>query len=153
MKVHDERIPTERFERFLNSMPQVSVELVISFDRGILLLRRRNEPAKGEWFWPGTRLYKGEAFDQAAKRLAREELGIEVQLRGMLGVYNHFWNTGDLPNVETTHTVNVVYRAHSKSDAEDITLDSQHDDYRFITEIDSALHKYVIRYLDEGDFF
>ncbi|WP_101297061.1 NUDIX domain-containing protein [Halegenticoccus soli] len=153
MKVHDESVPMEQFERFLNSMPQVSVELVISFDQGILLLRRRNEPAKGEWFWPGTRLYKGETFDQAAKRLAREELSIAIRLGEMLGVYNHFWDTGNLPNVETTHTVNIVYHAHAESNAEDIVLDGQHDDYRLITELDPTLHEYVIRYLEDGDFF
>jgi len=63
-----------------------------------LLTRRQNEPAKGEWFWPGSRLYKGERLDDAAVRVAGEELGLDTVDIKRLGVSEHFWeSTGSKP--------------------------------------------------------
>lgn len=150
MDIHDERIPDESFAAFLDTMPQVSVEIVLEHDGSVLLVRRTNDPAKGEWFWPGTRLYKGETFEHAVRRLAREELGIEVTIRSRVGVYNHFWETANLPNVETTHTVNVVYHVRLANDLNELVLDGQHDEFRFVDRIEPDLHEYVKRYLDDS---
>lgn len=151
MKVHDSRIPEDLFAAFLERLPQVSVELFLETNRGVLLLRRTNEPAAGEWFWPGTRLFKGETIEAAAERLAREELGVAVDLESQLGTYAHFWDTGAFEGVGTTHTVNVVYRATTGS-PEDIVLDDQHDDLRFVEEPDESLHEYVNEYLRDAGY-
>ena len=73
MGLHDDFLPEETFSTCLNNMPQPCVELVVEYDGGILLTRRRNEPANGEWFWPRSRLYKGERLDDAAVRVAHEQ--------------------------------------------------------------------------------
>lgn len=151
MKVYDSRIPDDLFAAFLERLPQVSVELFVETDRGLLLLRRTNEPAAGEWFWPGTRLFKGETFETAAERLAREELGIEVNLGPLLGTYSHFWDNGRFDGVETTHTVNVVYRATTAT-PEDVVLDDQHDAIRFVEQPDESLHDYVNEYLRDAGY-
>lgn len=156
MQVDAERIPDDLFAQFLDRMPQVSVELVLEHEGRVLLLERCNEPAKGEWFWPGTRLYKGEEFERAVRRLAREELGLAVDIERRLGVYSHFWEVGAFPGVETTHTVNVVYLAHPRGDAGEfsLTLDEQHGDVRWIDAVDDGLHEYVVRYLeDDSEIF
>jgi hypothetical protein len=62
MKIHDEFLPEETFATCLNHMPQPCVDPVVEYAGGILLTRRQNEPAKGEWFWPG--LYRGEPLDR-----------------------------------------------------------------------------------------
>lgn len=151
MKVQDSCIPDDLFAAFLERLPQVSVELFLETDRGVLLLRRINEPAAGEWFWPGTRLFKGETFEAAAERLAREELGIEVDLESRLGSYAHFWDEGAFDGVETTHTVNVVYRGTTGT-PEDVVLDDQHDAMRFVEELDESLHDYVNEYLRDAGY-
>jgi colanic acid biosynthesis protein WcaH len=150
MDVHDDQIPDESFAAFLDTMPQVSVEIVLERDGSVLLVKRTNEPAKGEWFWPGTRLYKGESFEHAVRRLARKELGIEVTIHSQVGVCNHFWETANLPSVESTHTVNVVYHGRPAGDIGELTLDDQHDEYRFIDRIAPTLHEHVRRYLNES---
>lgn len=151
MKVHENHIPDDLFTAFLERLPQVSVELFLETDRGVLLLRRRNEPAAGEWFWPGTRLLKGETFEAAVQRLAREELGITVDLKAQLGTYEHFWDAGAFDDLETTHTVNVVYRGTTGA-PEDIILDNQHDRMRFVEEPDGSLHEYVNEYLRDAGY-
>lgn len=148
MKVHDEYIPEERFKSFLQIMPQVSVELLVERNQEVLLVKRENEPAKGEWFIPGARLYKGETFKQAVSRIARKELSIEVELIDRLGVYNHFWESGDLPDVKQTHTVNIVHHVRP-NDKNVIDLDSQHSEYRYSDGTDLDLHPYINQYLQD----
>lgn len=151
MRVHDSRIPDDLFAAFLKRLPQVSVELFLETDRGVLVLRRTNEPAAGEWFWPGTRLFKGETFETAAKRLAQEELGIEINLKSRLGTYAHFWDEGAFDGVKTTHTVNVVYQATTET-PDNIVLNNQHDAMRFVEDPDESLHDYVNKYLFDAGY-
>lgn len=151
MEVHDEFIPEAEFATVLRRVPQACVELVVEHDGGVLLCRRTNEPARGEWFWPGSRLYKGEQLTDAAHRVAREELGVEVTLEDQLGAYSHFWETSSVDGVDSRHTVNAVYLATLASDPGEITLDDQHDAYRFVTGIEPDLHEYVRRYLEDSE--
>lgn len=151
MDVHDSHIPEDTYAEFLAQMPQACVELVIEHDGAVLLCRRTNEPAKGEWFWPGTRLYKGEELEAAALRLAKRELGVTVELEELIGVYSHFWESSPFPAVETQHTVNIVYHGSLVDSPAAIRLDDQHDAFRFIESIQPDAHRYVRRYLQDSD--
>lgn len=126
------------------------MELVLEHNGKVLLAKRKNEPAKGEWFWPGSRLYKGEKPEEATRRVGREELGIEIKIVDLIGVYSHFWNNSEIENMDTLHTVNIVYHVRPREDPENIALDEQHEDYKFISEIDQSLHEYVKLYLKDG---
>ena len=57
-------------------------------DGRVWLLRRGFDPAAGLWTFPGGFVDLGESVDQAAEREAREELEIDVELTGLLGVYS-----------------------------------------------------------------
>ncbi|MEF8974011.1 MAG: NUDIX domain-containing protein [Haloarcula sp.] len=147
MELHDQHIPTETFATCLDNMPQPCVDLVVEYEGGILLTRRQNEPAKGEWFWPGSRLYKGERLDDAAVRIAREELGLRSVATERLGVSEHFWDTSSVDGVDARHTIPVVYRVVPDDGAE-ITLDAQHDAYRVVTEAPADANRYVTEYFE-----
>lgn len=152
MEVHDDWLPADVYATCQRHLPEVCVEVFLEHDGGVLLARRTNEPARGEWFWPGARLYKGERLADAARRVAREELGIDVELGGQLGVYGHFWDRSALPGVDARHTVNVVFRVRPVDEAFEICLDDQHDAYRFVTAIEPDLHEYVRRYLADAGY-
>jgi len=152
METQDGRIPEDLFEEFLSLLPQVSVELFLETERGVLLVRRMNEPAKGEWFWPGARLYKGERFTEAVGRLAQDELKLDVNISGILGTYEHFWEVGALEGVDSTHTINVVHRAKPADPISDIKLNEQHDAMNFVTEPGPQFHKYVNEYLRDAGY-
>jgi len=151
MKVYDNHIPDKLYAAFLKRLPKVSVELFLETQRGVLLLRRTNEPAAGEWFYPGTRLFKGESFQSAVERLSQEELGIDVDLGPQLGTYPHFWDTGAFDEVQTTHTVNIVYRATTATPG-DIELDDQHDAIRFVERPEESFNNYVNAYLRDAGY-
>lgn len=149
MEVNDQYVEAELFERFLEEMPQVCVELVVESDEGILLAKRVQKPAV--WFWPGGRLYKGENLEDAAHRIAREELGIAISLETQLGVHSHFWDPTEVGEGVSRHTVNIVYHVTPDSQEFQISLDEQHSEYQFINEVPSDGHQYVREYLTTHD--
>jgi ADP-ribose pyrophosphatase YjhB (NUDIX family) len=53
--------------------------VVIDGDR-VLLVRRANEPRKGEWSLPGGAVEVGETIDTAIAREVREETGLDVDV-------------------------------------------------------------------------
>lgn len=121
-------------------MPECCVEVVVEIDDGVLLARRTNEPVEGEWFWPGGRLYKGETLKSAARRIAAGELGIDVDVHELLGVYSDVWESSAVGGNPSRHTVNTVFRVSPSEHDFEITLDDQHDDYRLLTDLDGDLH-------------
>lgn len=151
MEIHDVYLPEELYTEFLANKPEATVEIVLQRRGAVLLAKREIEPAKGEWFWPGSSLYKGEPTEEAAHRVAREELGIEIELGDLLGVYSHFWDrSAQSPDV-SRHTVNVVYRAEPVEDDPRIRLDDQHSEYRWVDELEPGLHEYVRTYIEDED--
>lgn len=149
MEIHDSYVPEDRFRAFLETMPQPCVEVVLETADGILLCKRAIKPE--EWFWPGSRLYKGEQLEAAAHRVAQDELGIDIRLAEQLGVHSHFWSPEQIEEEVSRHTVNVVYLAIPASSSFEIELDDQHTAYRFVTESNPEFHEYVREYLTEYD--
>lgn len=75
-------------ERAYPPRPIVGVAAVV-FDREeILLVRRGKPPAKGRWSLPGGAVELGETLVGALKREIREELSIEVDVGGLVGVFD-----------------------------------------------------------------
>lgn len=71
-------IPSEHYDQILKIMPIPCVDLVVQDRDGlILLLKRKNEPAKGQWWFPGGRVHYMETRHDAAIRKLKEECGLE----------------------------------------------------------------------------
>lgn len=69
--------------------PKVAVGVVAEKEGRILMVRRNHEPQMGCWSFPSGFVDAGEPVEEAAVREVREETGVEVALRGLLGVYSH----------------------------------------------------------------
>ena len=54
----------------------------------VLLIRRGNEPIKGEWAFPGGFLNMDETVQECARRELEEETGLVVQDIHLVGVYS-----------------------------------------------------------------
>ena len=57
-------IPDAEWRTIVEHVPIVSVDLIVTHDDGIVLGKRTNEPAKGEWFPPGGRVRKHREFSE-----------------------------------------------------------------------------------------
>jgi 8-oxo-dGTP diphosphatase len=70
-----------------NGSPIVGVGAVIWNDcNEIVLIRRGQEPRRGEWSIPGGRLEWGESVRDALLREVREETGLTVAIAGLIDV-------------------------------------------------------------------
>ncbi|MDI6702590.1 NUDIX hydrolase [Methanothermobacter wolfeii] len=104
--------------------PLLTVDIIIRFpeDR-VVLIRRANPPYRGAWAIPGGFVEYGETVEEAARREALEETGLEVELEGILGVYS------DPSRDPRGHTVSICFTARpisgeaaADSDAEDLKI-------------------------------
>jgi len=99
--------------------PLLTVDIIIKYQDGIVLIRRKNEPYKGHYALPGGFVDVGETVETAAIREAKEETGLDITITKLVGVYS------DRERDPRGHAVSLCYLAtgHGKlcagSDAED----------------------------------
>ncbi len=67
---------------------EVAVDCVVLHDGKVLLLKRAHEPFNGYWVLPGGHVERDETVEEAAVREMREELGIEVDIDKLIGVFS-----------------------------------------------------------------
>jgi len=58
----------------------VTVDLLIVSPEGLVLVKRKLEPCRGQWAMPGGMVDEGETTEAAAIREAKEETGLDVKL-------------------------------------------------------------------------
>lgn len=68
--------------------PRVIVGAVATWDERILLCKRAIEPRLGKWTLPAGFLELGESTWEGAQREAREEANAELELAGVLALYD-----------------------------------------------------------------
>lgn len=141
-------IPSEDWAKIVANVPIVSVDLVIEHDGGVVLGKRENEPAKGEWFVPGGTVLKNESRTDAAHRVAIEELGESITIDEELGVFEHCYDTAEVEGVDSKHYVATAFRCHFEGDTPNIAADDQHDSLDVFYPPFEGFHPYVSRYLD-----
>ena len=78
-------IPSDEFQAIYSMVPRLTVELVIRTDMGILLTRRSIPPQVGKWHLPGGTVFFGESLPDAVRAVAKDELGVDVEVGKLLG--------------------------------------------------------------------
>jgi 8-oxo-dGTP diphosphatase len=69
--------------------PALTVDALITDPaRGVVLIRRRNDPFAGRWALPGGFVEPDESCEEACRREAEEETGLQVAIVGLIGVYS-----------------------------------------------------------------
>lgn len=140
-----EWIPPAEWATIVEHVPIVSVDLVVLAGGGVVLGRRENDPAKGEWFVPGGRVWKFEPLEDTVHRVAEAELGVGVEIIERLGAYEHFYKRADVPDVDEKHYVANGFVV--ETDGSNMHADDQHGDVRVFENLPDSLYKYVAAYL------
>jgi ADP-ribose pyrophosphatase YjhB (NUDIX family) len=63
--------------------------IVVDDDKVVLIRRAQRDRAYGRWILPGGFVDRGEPVPTAARREVVEELGVAVELKGLVGVYSY----------------------------------------------------------------
>jgi colanic acid biosynthesis protein WcaH len=127
-------IPSVLFDQIVKYIPIASVDAVIVIDNSLLLLRRNNSPAKGEWWFPGGRIKKGESLEEALRREIKEETGLEISEYKLINVYSRVF--------PQRHDITIAYLCKCKEGK--ITLNDEHSEYALLNGSDDGLHQYII---------
>lgn len=69
--------------------PKVAAGVIVTLDDEVVLLKRGIEPGMGKWVFPGGYVDRGEQVQAAAAREAMEEVGLEVRIEDLLGIYSY----------------------------------------------------------------
>ena len=142
-------IPMEEFKTVVEYTPLVSIDIIIMFQDKVLLGKRVNKPALGYYFTTGGIVRKNESFQEAQKRIAKDELGIELtQKPKFIGVFEHFYDDSIFEEI-STHYVNHGYLVKIREKIINIPKE-QHSEYKWfsIKELlnSNEVHKYVKDY-------
>ncbi|HOI71903.1 MAG TPA: NUDIX hydrolase [Methanobacterium sp.] len=86
--------------------PFLTVDAIISCsNQSVVLVKRRNDPYKGSWALPGGFVEYGETVETAVLREVKEETGLDIDLKGISGIYSK-------PDRDPRgHTVTICFKA------------------------------------------
>jgi 8-oxo-dGTP diphosphatase len=87
---------------FYNPKP-VACTIPITTGDELILLKRGFQPSRGRWSMPGGFVDLGESVEDAAIRETKEEIGIDIEITDLVGVYSR----------STDRIVVVVYAART----------------------------------------
>ena len=68
--------------------PKLAADGIILENDKILLIKRRNEPFKDKWAFPGGFVEYGEKVEDAAVREVFEETGLKTKIMDLVGIYS-----------------------------------------------------------------
>lgn len=131
-------IPSNEYVKIVENMPIVCIDgIIINSDGKFLLVKRENEPLKGEYWVPGGRLLKNETLENAVKRKMKQELGIEVKIQKLFGYFEDFYE--NTYNVQSgLHVVSFIFLL-TTDEIENIKLDNQSSEWKWFNELPSRL--------------
>jgi len=66
----------------------LTVDAIIPYEGRIVLIKRKNEPFKDFYALPGGIVEYGETVEEALKREVKEETGLDVEVKRLVGVYS-----------------------------------------------------------------
>ena len=133
-------IPSALYDRITALMPVATVEAMILKDSSLLFLRRKNDPAGGEWWFPGGRIMKGETFEETLFREIKEETHLDFEVVKMVGVYSRVF--------PERHDITVVFLCKCFSDK--VILNNEHSEYKFFNEVPSETNPYLLKAIEDS---
>jgi|APSaa5957512535_1039671.scaffolds.fasta_scaffold106831_2 colanic acid biosynthesis protein WcaH len=128
-------IPLNKYSKILEDLPIYCVDIIIKNDKEeYLLIKRNNEPKKGEWWVVGGRVLKGETAKEAAIRKVKQETDLQVRKIEPVGYFELVNGENPFGLPFKYHTISVVFMAIA-DDYQKINLDDQSTDFKFSKEL------------------
>lgn len=122
-------IPADEYARIIRMIPIPCVDLaVVNPAREIFLVQRKNEPARGEWWFPGGRVHFGETRHDAAVRKLHEECGLTPASLREIGTFDLILDLHETNNI--SHGITTLFLVEWNGNGE-VRLDEQSDQFEW----------------------
>jgi colanic acid biosynthesis protein WcaH len=145
-------IPNELYKQIIENMPVFCIDVVLVHEGKVFLTYRNDEPAKNQWWIQGGRVWKNEKIQDAVQRLAKREIGSEVEIINEIGTYEVFFNESPLEGVETgIHDLALCFLVKPKGEL-NINLDKTHKQWKWVDSTEN-LHPYVKKVIEDSKVF
>ena len=145
-------IPEKLYRKIINLVPMCYVDLVVKKKDTFLLIKRLENPAKNQWWFPGGRILFNEKLQEAVKRKLREEVNIKnFQKIQFLGIKEMSFKKG-IYKKPICGIANVFLVEVEESDCGGIKLDKTSKDYRWFEGIQKNFHPYLKQFLKLANF-
>lgn len=134
-------IPEEKYKDIIQLLPIVCIDAIITnLQKQFLLVKRRNEPLKGDYWVPGGRVMHFEDTESAVNRIVLKELGLDCSDKDkkLFGIYQDFFTENSFDYSVKYHTVSIIYQFSIEDDCP-IKLDSQGEDYKWFDALPDRL--------------
>lgn len=83
------KLPFEEFKNIYSRVPRLCVEIIVKTKGGVVLTKRGIVPYEGFWHIPGGTVLYGESVSEAVKRIAIEEVGIEIKIQKLINIIEY----------------------------------------------------------------
>lgn len=122
-------IPNKIYKKTVDNLPILCVDIVLKYKGKFLLVKRKNQPQKGKFWVPGGRVFKREKLFHAAKRKVKEETGLKIKIKKVLGFYEGILQKNEFGSKTGSHGVSVVFLAEPLFLK--VKLDKQSSEWKF----------------------
>jgi len=144
-------IEKEDYIKAHQNLPIACHDIFIKYNNGILLVKRKNFPAKGI-LWPvGGRIQRGILTEESLKEKVKQECNLNIKNINSLGLGRHFFETEPFGHKKGTDTPTIVFFAEGEGE---LKLDNLHETPEIITKekytekFKKNLHPYVRDFMD-----
>jgi ADP-ribose pyrophosphatase YjhB (NUDIX family) len=134
-------ITSSLYDQILKHMPVPCVEAMIVINKSLLLLRRRNPPAQGEFWFAGGRIRKGESL-KALFREVKEETGLRVTTYKLVNLYSRIF--------PERHDIAIVFLC--TCDGHKIVLNDEHSEFGLFKEMPVDIHPYLLETIRDSSW-
>lgn len=135
-------VPKDIYKILMEFSPMCTVDIIFFNPERtrVLLGRRVNAPYQGLLYTFGGRLRKNETLEEAAVRVAKNEIGITVAQNDVTfgGLDNEISDSSVISGINY-HAVALYFAGIIPEDTR-ITLDAQHSEYRWVAVDDATIH-------------
>jgi len=136
--------PKQVFETALKWFVIPTFDLILEYRGGIIIVKRKIAPYKNCWALPGLRMYKGEEIKDTIKRIAKQELGLVIDLKNakLVGQF-----VGKFRTENARQDLSTCYSARV-TDNQEIQLNQEHfSAVKIVTKIPvntGAMYRYYL---------
>jgi len=136
-------IPQDLYNQILANIPISCVDVAVVSNGGVLLVKRKDPPARGDWWLPGGRVLKGEKMKETARRKALEEVGVDCHVGPIIHTAETIFPDG--PHGIAVHSINSCFLLYPvlAGPCVPVRLDDHQAEYQWVHSVPPGLHPYV----------